>query len=156
MPQRVRVSDLNGERCVVKWEPPRDTGGAPVSYVLELRDFSRRTSEQVATTSETSYSVENLQVGKSYAFAVAAVNEAGRSKSSDSAAVTSKYAFAPPLAPSKPLVRLIEEDAVAADVSWTMPSEWSASSGDETAVRFELEKKRTSENVVFSRTRSSQ
>ena len=145
-PQRGRVSEMNGEHCVVEWEPPRDTGGAPVSYVLELRDLSRRTSEQLATTSETSFSVEHLQVGKSYAFAVAAVNEAGRSSSFEIAAVTAKYAFAAPPAPSKPLVRPIEEEAVAAQVSWTMPLEWSASSNDETTVRFELERKRASEN----------
>ena len=141
----MRASETNGERCVVQWEAPRETGGAPVSYVLELRDLSRRTSEQVATTSETSFSVEHLQVGKSYAFAVAAVNEAGRSNSAESAAVTAKYTFAPPPAPSKPLVRPIDEEAGAVDVSWTMPSAWSASS-DETAVHFELERKRASEN----------
>lgn len=74
-PQRVRVSELNGKHCRVHWEAPQNTGGCEVSYAIELKDLSRRSAEQLGTTNDTSFSVDSLQVGKNYAFAVAACNE---------------------------------------------------------------------------------
>lgn len=74
--------DIQETSVVVRWKPPKDTGGIPLTaYHLERRDKKYYTWIKVdkTKTSVTSYCVENLLEGGEYLFRVFAENEEGLS-----------------------------------------------------------------------------
>lgn len=75
------------DRVDLKWEPPKDTGGAPITgYIIEMKEKpSTNWVEATVTQSpQPKGRVTGLKKGSVYQFRVRAVNKAGPSEPSDS------------------------------------------------------------------------
>ena len=78
--------DWDVDRVDLKWTPPKDTGGVPITgYIIEKKEkFSTHWEEAVVTDSpEPKGRVPDLKEGSTYQFRVRAVNKAGPSEPSD-------------------------------------------------------------------------
>lgn len=78
--------DWDVDRVDLKWEPPKDTGGAAITgYIIEMKE-KPSTNWQEATVTESPQPkgrVTGLKKGSIYQFRVRAVNKAGPSEPSD-------------------------------------------------------------------------
>ncbi|CAD7001755.1 unnamed protein product, partial [Ceratitis capitata] len=80
-----KVDDYSEHMIKLKWEPPKDNGGAPISgYVIEKKDkYSPIWVEVITTdTPNPEATVDNLIEGNAYQFRVRAINKAGPSEPS--------------------------------------------------------------------------
>ena len=78
-PQDLTVSRLSDESVTLEWVRPSDDGGSKVKqYVVEKRDAFRMAWQPVATTADTSLTIDGLTEGQHYVFRVSAENDIGR------------------------------------------------------------------------------
>ncbi|XP_018789320.1 PREDICTED: twitchin isoform X17 [Bactrocera latifrons] len=79
-PSAPKIDDYNEHMVKLKWEPPNDNGGAPITgYVIEKKDkYSAIWDEVLVTnTPNPEATVNGLIEGNAYQFRVRAVNKAG-------------------------------------------------------------------------------
>lgn len=130
-PRNPRVTENTGDRVVFHWDEPEFTGlepsGAPLEYVVEMREATQRVGKPVTKTVELSTPVESLTVDKSYIFAVAAKNTVGQSDFVETKPVSTKLQYGPPASPVNVKATVNPEKAPASDQSveltWEMPAE---------------------------------
>ncbi|KAL1129846.1 hypothetical protein AAG570_012790 [Ranatra chinensis] len=80
------IIDWDVDRVKLKWEPPKSTGGAPItSYIVEKREKHSTSWDEIHTSEGPSCEtlVMGLKEGNQYQFRVRAVNKAGPSEPSD-------------------------------------------------------------------------
>ncbi|XP_011700590.1 PREDICTED: twitchin isoform X1 [Wasmannia auropunctata] len=85
-PGTPELEDWDVDRVDLKWEPPKDTGGAPITgYIIEKKEKpSSQWEEALVTDSpQPKGRVTGLKKGSTYQFRVRAVNKAGPSEPSD-------------------------------------------------------------------------
>lgn len=85
-PGKPEIVDWNEKKVDLKWAPPRDDGGAPITgYIIEKKDKHSSIWEPVLETqsSKPEATVEGLEKGKEVQFRVRAVNKAGPSEPSE-------------------------------------------------------------------------
>ncbi len=98
-PRNLELVDYDADSVDLKWEPPKDTGGAEVTgYVVEKKDeFGRWTKAHEVPGTQTKCQVPNLVTGEKYKFRVKAVTAGGISEpSNDVGPVTIKARNLPP------------------------------------------------------------
>lgn len=79
-PGTPEIEDWNENSVQLKWDAPKDNGGAPITaYVIEKKEKFSPTWEEILTTDsgEPKASVPGLKEGNTYQFRVKAVNKAG-------------------------------------------------------------------------------
>lgn len=137
-PRNPHVTDNTGERVNFHWEEPEfaglEPGGAPLTYVVEMREATQRVGKPVTQTTELSTPVESLTVDKSYIFAVAAKNTVGQSDFVETKPVSTKLQYGPPATPTNVKATVNPEKAPASDQSvdltWELPAETGAVPSD--------------------------
>lgn len=85
-PGQPKIVDWDEKRVDLKWNPPKNDGGAPITgYIVEKKDKNSSHWEPVLETksSKPEATVEGLEKGKQIQFRVRAVNKAGPSEPSD-------------------------------------------------------------------------
>ena len=79
----VKVSDVSGTGCKLKWKRPKDDGGCPIEY-YDVEKFDPNTGLWVpagrTNGAEPAITLNNLTPGETYEFRVKAVNKEGESK----------------------------------------------------------------------------
>ena len=102
-PRNPQVSDNRGEEMNVTWTVPEDNGGSPITgYVVEIRDFDRKSWNELITCQphELAYLATRLTISTRYSFRISAENKYGRSEPAEiSSPVEAKYPFNVPDAP---------------------------------------------------------
>jgi titin len=87
----------------VSWNVPEDDGGSPItSYVVEVKDFDRKSWTELATVpaSQLSYIATKLTIGTRYSYRISAENKYGRGEPAEiPTPVEAKYPFNVPDAP---------------------------------------------------------
>ncbi|KAL3312833.1 hypothetical protein Ciccas_008566 [Cichlidogyrus casuarinus] len=114
--------DIKAESVTLKWQPPRDTGGSPVTnYVVEKYD--PHTGDWVKVTKfarQPEYEVLGLEEGQNYKFRVSAENEFGVSEPLEmSSSVLVKDPARAPGSPGVVDVTDVDEDSIS--LQWTKP-----------------------------------
>lgn len=77
------VIDVDRTSIKIKWLPPKDDGGSPVTgYIIEKREASSKSwsKEDKVADFVTEYRINNLKEKTEYHFRVIAVNEIGKSE----------------------------------------------------------------------------
>jgi predicted phage tail protein len=117
------VSDVKADGCKLKWEPPEDDGGEPVSgYVVERMDVESGRWIPVTTTKTPEADVTGLNEGKDYLFRVKAINSEGESEPLETEVpITAKNPYTEPDTPGKPEIKDWSKNH--ADLKWTPPKE---------------------------------
>lgn len=85
-PGKPDIVDWDEKKVDLKWKPPADDGGAPITgYIVEKKDKNSSHWEPVLETqsSKPEATVEGLEKGKECQFRVRAVNKAGPSEPSE-------------------------------------------------------------------------
>lgn len=139
-PRNPHVTDNTGERVVFHWEEPEFAGiepdGAPLEYVVEMREATQRVGKPVTKTTEMSTPVESLTVDKSYIFAVAAKNSVGQSEFVETKPVSTKLQYGPPPSPVNVKATVNPEKAPikdqSIDLTWELPGAADATPADVT------------------------
>lgn len=69
-PGPIVIKEITLESAAISWEPPMNDGGSHVTnYVIEKKESTRKAWSTVATQcSRTSYTIQQLEAGKSYLF----------------------------------------------------------------------------------------
>ncbi|KAL3088858.1 hypothetical protein niasHS_009150 [Heterodera schachtii] len=124
-PSTPEVTAYDSNSVSLKWNPPRDDGGSPVTgYVVER--FEKRGGGDWAPVKGlgilplTSCTVPGLAQGETYQFRVRAVNAAGEGPPSGACEPVECRPFvSPPGAPEKPRVGKVTKHTV--DLSWIRP-----------------------------------
>ncbi|KAK0400071.1 hypothetical protein QR680_003339 [Steinernema hermaphroditum] len=124
-PSTPEVTGYDSNQVSLKWNPPRDDGGAPISgYVVER--FEKRGGGDWAPVKRaiingTEATITGLAEGETYQFRVRAVNEAGEGPPSNGCdPVTCKPFVEIPGAPDQPRVGKITKNT--AEITWNRPS----------------------------------
>ncbi|TMS38626.1 hypothetical protein L596_005310 [Steinernema carpocapsae] len=124
-PSTPDVTGYDSNQVSLKWNPPRDDGGAPITgYVIER--FEKRGGGDWAPVKRaifngTEATITGLAEGETYQFRVRAVNEAGEGNPSNGCdPVTCKLFVEPPGAPDQPRVGKITKNS--AEITWNRPS----------------------------------
>ena len=72
--------------ATIRWAPPKDNGGSPITnYLIEYKTsyaYSWALSSISTKISGTEFTIDNLTEGTTYEFRVIAVNRAGKSEPS--------------------------------------------------------------------------
>ena len=80
-PVNPQVKDVERRAVTLKWFPPANDGGSPVTgYIVEYRvsgKFRWDVANHGDPVVDQRYTVRNLKDGESYEFRIAAVNKAG-------------------------------------------------------------------------------
>lgn len=84
-PQDLEATDWDKDHVDLKWAPPLNDGGSPITeYIIEKKDkYGNWEKALVVPASQTSATVPDLIEGESYQFQVRAVNAAGPGEASD-------------------------------------------------------------------------
>ena len=102
-PRNPKVNDVTASEMRVSWDAPQDDGGSPITgYVIEVRDYNRKSWNELETVThfELSYLAANLIEGTRYSFRISAENKYGRSDPAEiKEPVEAKHPFSPPDAP---------------------------------------------------------
>ncbi|CAH8634151.1 unnamed protein product [Dicrocoelium dendriticum] len=115
-------TDVNADEITLKWKPPLDDGGQPITnYILEKRpkgsDAWQKVSNFLSTPTAT---VRNLETGKEYEFRVMAENAMGVGEPlMTTKAIKAKHPYDPPSGMSKPVVEDTTDDSVT--LAWEPP-----------------------------------
>ncbi len=119
----LEISDVHKEGCKLKWKPPLDDGGSPITgYILEKMDTETgRWTQCGKTDGELECDVKGLETGKRYRFRVRARNEEGDSEPLEGPddATLIKDPFDPPGPPGLPEITDWTEETV--KLKWTPP-----------------------------------
>jgi hypothetical protein len=124
-PSTPEVTGYDSNMVALKWNPPRDDGGAPVTgYIVER--FEKRGGGDWAPVSAlgivplTHANVTGLSEGETYQFRVRAVNAAGEGPPSGSCEpVTCRPFVQPPGQPDRPRIGKVTKHSVA--LNWMRP-----------------------------------
>ena len=94
-PEDLKVKGVTENSVTLTWSPPKDDGGAPITkYYIERREASKRSWNNVTSTTDLELKVTGLTEGQSYHFQVAAENEVGKGEYTETdKAVTPKSQF---------------------------------------------------------------
>ena len=80
-PERLRADEIDVDNVTLRWNPPKDDGGEPVSnYVVEKRGPDGVWTKVNNFVTGTTVKVRNLKTGTPYDFRVMAENSNGRSE----------------------------------------------------------------------------
>ncbi|TGZ63952.1 hypothetical protein CRM22_006631 [Opisthorchis felineus] len=118
----LEAEDVNADEMTLKWKPPLDDGGQPITnYILEKRlkgsDSWQKVSNFLNTTTAT---VRNLEVGNEYEFRVMAENAMGMGEPlMTTKPIKAKHPYDPPSGMSKPTVEDTTDESVS--LSWEPP-----------------------------------
>lgn len=84
-PRNLEILDYDQESADLKWNPPRDNGGAEITgYLIEKKDnFGKWVRAHEVPGNQTKCTVPKLSEGKMYEFRVRAINAAGESSPSN-------------------------------------------------------------------------
>ncbi len=97
------VENVNSDGCVLKWNAPKQDGGAPIiNYVIEKFDLKKNSWQKVSSFCRVpTYEVSGLDEGHQYKFRVSAENIYGRSDPLESnEPVTTRNPITVPSAPT--------------------------------------------------------
>ena len=86
---------MTADSITLTWQPPADDGGRQVKeYIVEKKEFNRRSWQQVDTTKTLTMTVPKLLEGNQYFFRVAARNDIGIGEAAETKeAITAKNPF---------------------------------------------------------------
>ncbi|CAH8566640.1 unnamed protein product [Schistosoma rodhaini] len=118
----LEATDVNAEEITLKWKPPLDDGGQPVSnYILEKRVKGSDNWQKVsAFLNSPNATVKNLEVGQEYEFRVMAENPMGVSEPLlTTKAIKARHPYDPPSGMKKPIIETTTDDSVT--LSWEPP-----------------------------------
>ncbi|XP_023931299.1 twitchin isoform X3 [Lingula anatina] len=118
----LEVSDITPETCVLKWNPPKDDGGSPITnYIVEKKDSKSPDWKKVSKfVRGTEHEVMGLEEGHEYMFRVSAENEYGVSVPLETTKpIIAQHQYTVPDAPGRPKVDDVDADRVT--LSWTRP-----------------------------------
>ncbi|CAL8090942.1 unnamed protein product [Calicophoron daubneyi] len=118
----LEATEVDAEEITLKWKPPLDDGGQPISnYILEKRPKGTDSWQTVsAFLNTTTATVHNLKTGQEYEFRVKAENAMGVSEPlTTETAIKAKYPYEPPSGMSKPTIDTTTDDSVS--LSWEPP-----------------------------------
>lgn len=77
-PGKPEMVDTGNDWCTIKFTPPTDDGGAPITaYLVDYRDIKGGRWVRGAETDKCKVTVRNLKEGIELEFRVSAVNEGG-------------------------------------------------------------------------------
>ena len=80
-PRNLDIPTITAESMDLTWEVPEDDGGSPITgYIVEKKNLSHRSWQEVAKTTELAATVTNLHDGNQYLFRVYAENKFGVSE----------------------------------------------------------------------------
>lgn len=84
-PGNLEVTDWDKNFVDLKWIPPKEDGGSPITgYLIEVKDKSGTWEKALTVPADkTTATVPNLVEGESYVFQVKAINAAGPGVASD-------------------------------------------------------------------------
>ncbi|CDW52538.1 protein unc g; protein unc f; protein unc d; prot ein unc b; protein unc a [Trichuris trichiura] len=87
-PENVQVVDWDKDHMDLKWEPPKENGGAPIEkYLVEVKSRLDDWKPAVEVPGDSlAATVDGLTPGQSYQFRIRAVNKAGPGQPSDETA----------------------------------------------------------------------
>uniref|UniRef100_A0A3B3QGE6 Titin n=1 Tax=Paramormyrops kingsleyae TaxID=1676925 RepID=A0A3B3QGE6_9TELE len=133
----VKFNEISVESVKISWEPPKFTGGCPVShYIVQKRDTTTTTWENVSTSvARSALKVPRLKTGAEYQFRVIAVNRYGKSYGLDSACVVAQYPYREPGPPGTPFVSSLSRNHMV--VEWHEP----VIDGGSSIIGYHLERK---------------
>ena len=118
----LEIGDITPETCSLKWLPPLDDGGSPITnYIVEKMDVTTGVWVKVSSfVRGCSYDLMGLEPNRKYHFRVRAENQYGVSNPLESDyPVTAKFPFTVPDAPGQP--RVIDWDTDSATLTWDKP-----------------------------------
>uniref|UniRef100_A0A8C1WEY3 Titin n=1 Tax=Cyprinus carpio TaxID=7962 RepID=A0A8C1WEY3_CYPCA len=117
----VRFDEITVSSITLSWDPPKYTGGCPVSnYIVQKRDTTSTTWENVAISlARTKLKVIRLKTGAEYQFRIIAQNRYGKSYALDSSTVVAQYPYREPGPPGTPFVSSLSKDHMV--VEWNEP-----------------------------------
>lgn len=125
-PSTPEVTGYNTNQISLKWNPPRDDGGSPITgYVIEK--FEKKGGGEWAPVKMglirgTEATVTGLAEGETYQFRIRAVNAAGQGEPSNGSAPTKCQPYVvPPGAPDQPRVGQVTKNS--AEITWTRPAD---------------------------------
>jgi len=99
-PGKVKAKNWGPNWAELSWSPSEEDGGAEIErYKVEMRDVDRRAWNEIASTRETTITVENcgIDLDHEYIFRVTAVNKGGESPISEaSSPITAMERFVKP------------------------------------------------------------
>ena len=73
--------EILADSITLRWEAPEDNGGSDITgYIVEKREFNRRSWQEVATVKDLEFTVGKLLEGNQYYFRVIARNDIGNSE----------------------------------------------------------------------------
>jgi len=120
-PEPPVVTEVRTTSCTVTYQPPRDDGGAPVSYILERRTpgpDSEWIRVNDTPVTDLHYTIDNLTPATQYEFHVAAVNKRREGYFS----LVSLSAITPVSTPDKPgRPEVIEVIGTSVYLQWSTP-----------------------------------
>uniref|UniRef100_A0A8C1WEX0 Titin n=1 Tax=Cyprinus carpio TaxID=7962 RepID=A0A8C1WEX0_CYPCA len=133
----VRFDEITVSSITLSWDPPKYTGGCPVSnYIVQKRDTTSTTWENVAISlARTKLKVIRLKTGAEYQFRIIAQNRYGKSYALDSSTVVAQYPYREPGPPGTPFVSSLSKDHMV--VEWNEP----VSDGGSSIIGYHLERK---------------
>ncbi|WKY05591.1 hypothetical protein Q1695_006081 [Nippostrongylus brasiliensis] len=114
------VKDITKDGCTLKWHPPEDDGGSPITnYIVEKQEDGGRWVP-CGETADTNLKVGKLNEGHEYKFRVKAVNRQGVSAPLQTDhAIIAKNPFDEPGAPTD--VTPVDWDKDHVDLEWKAP-----------------------------------
>ncbi|KAF0296563.1 Twitchin [Amphibalanus amphitrite] len=117
----LEVSDVHKEGCKLKWNPPEDDGGVPISeYLVEKFDPELGRWMPAGRSDKPEIEINNLTPGHEYKFRVKAVNPEGESEPLvGEKSIIAKNPFDEPGAPGRPEPTDWDKDFV--DLKWEPP-----------------------------------
>ncbi len=141
-PDRPVPLDWGTDFCDLKWKPPKEDGGTPITgYSIEMRRLGKREWKEVLKTNEKTLSgkieAPHIEEGNEYEFRVIAINKAGPSEPSNpSEVIKAENRFQKPRIDRSTLQKktLFVEQLLRIDADYTGAPEpeitWFAPNGD--------------------------
>ena len=95
----MKVTAVTAETADLVWEVPEDDGDSPITgYIIEKRDISRLSWQEVGQVTELEGVATKLMEGNQYLFRISAVNEIGVSEPCETAEpITAKNPYGEPI-----------------------------------------------------------
>jgi len=117
---RLVVSNVTASGCKLSWGKSKNTGGLPLEYLIEKFCVASDSWSKQAVTSNTNFTINDLEEGKEYEFRVFAENEIGESEPLTTArAILAKNQYSVSLPPSQPDVTEYNERSMT--LHWKAP-----------------------------------